>query len=142
MTSDPIVIASAVRTPMGGFQGALKALAARDLGAAAIRAAVEKHPWVSEAEVSRVLPDALRILVHEREPVAPWRTPANTIVWVDRDGRSLGELDFNKTDKVPPIISGLEEGAGEAHHALAAQHRRRHFNLARPVFIFRMRLRD
>ena len=36
---DPIVIAGAVRTPMGGFQGSLKALTAPQLGAAAIAAA-------------------------------------------------------------------------------------------------------
>ena len=34
---DPIVIAAAARTPMGGFQGALKDLAAPALGSAAIR---------------------------------------------------------------------------------------------------------
>lgn len=39
---DPIVIVSAVRTPMGGFQGDLKNLTAPQLGAAAIRAAVER----------------------------------------------------------------------------------------------------
>ena len=42
MKSDPIVIVSAARTPMGGFQGELKAFAAPELGAAAIRAAVER----------------------------------------------------------------------------------------------------
>ena len=40
--TDPIVIVSAVRTPMGGFQGDLKGLTAPQLGAAAIRAAVER----------------------------------------------------------------------------------------------------
>lgn len=40
--NDPIVIVSAVRTPMGGFQGDLKSLTAPQLGAAAIRAAVER----------------------------------------------------------------------------------------------------
>jgi acetyl-CoA C-acetyltransferase len=42
MQSDPIVIVSAARTPMGGFQGELKSFAAPELGAAAIRAAVER----------------------------------------------------------------------------------------------------
>ncbi|MGE3678706.1 MAG: acetyl-CoA C-acetyltransferase [Burkholderiales bacterium] len=42
MHSDPIVIVSAARTPMGGFQGELKGFAAPELGAAAIRAAVER----------------------------------------------------------------------------------------------------
>lgn len=41
-TSDPVVIASYARTPMGGFQGALSAVKATDLGAAAVRAAVAR----------------------------------------------------------------------------------------------------
>ena len=40
--ADPIVIVGAARTPMGSFQGDFAALAAHDLGAAAIRAAVER----------------------------------------------------------------------------------------------------
>ncbi|MDO6965951.1 acetyl-CoA C-acyltransferase [Rhizobium alvei] len=39
---DPIVIVSAVRTPMGGLQGAFADLTASTLGAAAIRAAVNR----------------------------------------------------------------------------------------------------
>ena len=39
---DPIVIVSAVRTPMGAFQGDFATLAAHDLGGAAIKAAVER----------------------------------------------------------------------------------------------------
>jgi len=42
MNSDPIVIVSAARTPLGAFQGELKGFAAPELGAAAIRAAVER----------------------------------------------------------------------------------------------------
>ena len=42
MTQDPVVIASAARTPMGGFQGELKGEPAPALGAAAIRAAVDR----------------------------------------------------------------------------------------------------
>ncbi len=42
MKTDPIVIASVARTPMGGFQGELKDFFAPALGAAAIRAAVER----------------------------------------------------------------------------------------------------
>jgi acetyl-CoA C-acetyltransferase len=42
MHPDPIVIVSAARTPMGAFQGELKSFAAPELGAAAIRAAVER----------------------------------------------------------------------------------------------------
>ncbi len=40
--TDSIVIVSAARTPMGSFQGDFSALAAHDLGGAAIKAAVER----------------------------------------------------------------------------------------------------
>jgi acetyl-CoA C-acetyltransferase len=40
--ADPVVIVSMARTPMGGFQGDLTPLSASDLGAAAIRAALER----------------------------------------------------------------------------------------------------
>ncbi|WP_017131935.1 acetyl-CoA C-acyltransferase, partial [Pseudomonas agarici] len=53
-TQDPIVIVSAVRTPMGGFQGDLKSLSAPQLGAAAIRAAVERAGVAADA-VEQVL---------------------------------------------------------------------------------------
>ncbi|WP_047336863.1 acetyl-CoA C-acyltransferase [Pseudomonas protegens] len=42
IAQDPIVIVSAVRTPMGGFQGDLKGLSAPQLGSEAIRAAVQR----------------------------------------------------------------------------------------------------
>jgi acetyl-CoA C-acetyltransferase len=54
MQSDPIVIVSAARTPMGAFQGELKGFAAPELGAAAIRAAVERAK-IGADEVSEVI---------------------------------------------------------------------------------------
>ena len=42
MDNDPVVIVGAARTPMGGFQGDFASLAASDLGAVAIKAAVER----------------------------------------------------------------------------------------------------
>lgn len=54
MSHDPIVIVSAVRTPMGGLQGDLKSLTAPQLGAAAIRAAVERA-GVAADSVDQVL---------------------------------------------------------------------------------------
>ena len=46
---DPVVIASYARTPMGGFQGALAGASATELGAAAVRAAVERSGISPEA---------------------------------------------------------------------------------------------
>ena len=40
--SDPVVIAAYARTPMGGFQGALSGAKATELGAAAVKAALER----------------------------------------------------------------------------------------------------
>src|SRR5437773_6032280 len=54
MHPDPIVIVSAARTPMGAFQGELKGFAAPELGAAAIRAAVERAR-ISPKEVQEVI---------------------------------------------------------------------------------------
>jgi len=42
MATDPIVIVSYARTPMGSFQGALSGASATELGATAVGAAVER----------------------------------------------------------------------------------------------------
>ena len=51
---DPVVIVGAARTAMGGFQGEFKSVAASDLGAAAICAAVERAA-ISSADIDDVL---------------------------------------------------------------------------------------
>ncbi|MBK8688077.1 MAG: acetyl-CoA C-acetyltransferase [Betaproteobacteria bacterium] len=48
MQNDPIVIVGAARTPMGGLSGDFASLAAGDLGAVAIRAAVERAGVAAE----------------------------------------------------------------------------------------------
>ena len=54
MLNDPVVIVSAARTPMGAFQGELKDLTAPQLGAAAIRAAVERA-GINPTQVQEVI---------------------------------------------------------------------------------------
>jgi len=60
MNADPIVVVAAARTPMGAFQGELKEFAAPELGAVAIRAAVERArlqpPDIQEVIMGCVLP--------------------------------------------------------------------------------------
>ena len=51
--ADPIVILSYARTPMGSFQGALSPLSATDLGATAVKAAVDRA-GISGAQVDQV----------------------------------------------------------------------------------------
>ncbi len=63
MSNDPIVITSMARTPMGGFQGDLKNLSGTDLGAMALKAAIERSSLgskdVSEVMMGNVLPAGL-----------------------------------------------------------------------------------
>jgi len=60
MLQDPVVIASSARTPMGAFQGELSTLSAPQLGAIAIKAALERSrvplDQVSEVYMGCVLP--------------------------------------------------------------------------------------
>ncbi len=53
MAADPVVIASYARTPMGGMLGDFASVKATELGAAAVRAAVERA-GVNAADVERI----------------------------------------------------------------------------------------
>jgi acetyl-CoA C-acetyltransferase len=57
---DPIVIVSAARTPIGGFQGSLQSLSAPQLGSVAVKAAVERAALapadIDEVFLGNVLP--------------------------------------------------------------------------------------
>ena len=61
--TDPVVIVGAARTPMGGFQGELAGATAPELGAVAIRAALERAgvapDEVDEVQMGCVLPAGL-----------------------------------------------------------------------------------
>ena len=53
MSNDPVVILSFARTPMGSFQGSLSGASATDLGATAVKAAVERA-GVDGGDVERI----------------------------------------------------------------------------------------
>ncbi|MGV3482450.1 MAG: acetyl-CoA C-acyltransferase [Sphingobium sp.] len=53
MSTDPVVILSYARTPMGSFQGSLSGASATDLGATAVKAAVERA-GVAGDQVERI----------------------------------------------------------------------------------------
>lgn len=71
-------------------------------------------PGVRHAVVTRVLPDAVRVRITERVPIAVVRTSAGHFAWVDEDGVTLGEM--KTTDQMPPFfIRGWnEEGTSDA----------------------------
>ncbi|MFI4953639.1 MAG: acetyl-CoA C-acetyltransferase, partial [Burkholderiales bacterium] len=54
MQNDPIVIVAAARTPIGGLQGDFASLSASDLGAVAIKAAVERA-GIAPADVDELI---------------------------------------------------------------------------------------
>ena len=76
-----------------------------------IRKALKRNAWVRDAEVTRQLPDKLRVKINEREPYALARRSDNSVVWIDRDGTVLGDHSRFNREVVPPVISGLAEGA-------------------------------
>ena len=106
MADDPIIIASYARTPMGGFQGALSGLKATELGAAAVKAAVERA-GVSADAVDRIYMGCVL-------PAGLGQAPARQAAL----GAGLG-LNTQATTVNKMCGSGMQ-AAIMAHEALAA----------------------
>ena len=104
--ADPIVIVSAARTPMGGFQGVLSGVKATDLGAAAVRAAVERA-GVSPDKVDQVLMGCVL-------PAGLGQAPARQAALGAGLSQSTQAVTLNKM-----CGSGLQ-AAIQAHDALVA----------------------
>jgi acetyl-CoA C-acetyltransferase len=105
-SSDPVVIASYARTPMGGFQGALSGVKATELGAAAVKAAVER---------AGVAPDAVeQILMGCVLPAGLGQAPARQAALGAGLPTSVEATTVNKM-----CGSGMQ-AAILAHDALAA----------------------
>lgn len=62
------------------------------------------HPWLAGVEVSKSLPDRMRVAVVERRPVALLEAADGTF-WVDREGRVIAPVD----DAGAPPAAGAEE---------------------------------
>lgn len=88
MAGDSIVIVSAARTPMGGFMGELKTLGATELGAAAIRAAVERAGIppqnVQEVIMGNVLPAGLGQAPARQAALAAGLPPATACMTINK----------------------------------------------------------
>ncbi len=80
-------------------------LLAVDLSAA--RARLERLPWVGTAGVRRVFPDALRVTLGERRPVAVWRR-GNRRALVDESGEVIAHAD---PKRFPGLIVIAGDGA-------------------------------
>ncbi len=76
---------------------------------------IERLPWVRTANVSRVLPDRIRVRITERTPRAVVRTSAGHFRWVDEEAALLGEMQ--PSDQVPAFfLRGLSEEDSESAH--------------------------
>jgi acetyl-CoA C-acetyltransferase len=106
MRNDPIVIVGAARTPMGGFQGDFATLAASELGAVAIRAAVAR---------AGVAPDAVdKALMGCVLPAGQGQAPARQAALKAGLPLATGCTTVNK------MCGSAMEAAMLAHDALAA----------------------
>ena len=127
MKSDPIVIVSAARTPMGGFQGELKGFTAPELGGAAIRAAVERAKIradeIEEAIMGCVLPagqgqaPARQAALAAGLPLAVGCTTVNKMCGSGMKAAMFAH-DLLKSDSVGVVVAGGMESMTNAPYLL------------------------
>ncbi|MEP7180905.1 MAG: acetyl-CoA C-acetyltransferase [Betaproteobacteria bacterium] len=106
MLNDPIVIVGAARTPMGGFQGDFATLSASDLGAVAIRAAVERA-GIAPADVDKAIMGCVL-------PAGQGQAPARQAALKSGLPLAVGCTTVNK------MCGSAMEAAMLAHDALVA----------------------
>lgn len=84
-----------------------------DLDLTALKRKVEAVPRVRTAWVARVLPNRIRVLLEERQPLVPVRRDSASVVWLDAEGVELGEITgFKAAERdIPPVAKGFSEDA-------------------------------
>jgi cell division protein FtsQ len=80
---------------------------------AQIRNTLRRQELVEDVEVTRLLPDTIRLVVRERKPVALARRADGSIVCVDQHGVLFGRASLYKDRPLPPLITGLREPGWE-----------------------------
>ncbi|MBU2595588.1 FtsQ-type POTRA domain-containing protein [Patescibacteria group bacterium] len=63
----------------------------------------ENFPLISEVRVQKGIPDTIRVVIQEREPVIVWQT-GNKKYLVDKEGLSYLEADANNSKDLPIVI--------------------------------------
>ncbi len=125
---DPIVIVGMARTPMGGFQGELSSLAASELGATAIAAAVSrsglKPDAVEEVLMGCVLPAGQGQAPARQAAVAaqlPLSVGATTVNKVCGSGMKTAMLahDLLIADSARVVVAGGMESMSNAPYLLS-----------------------
>ncbi len=128
MQQDNIVIVSAARTPLGGFQGALADVSAPTLGAIAIRAAIERAgidaDMIDEVFMGCVIPAGLGQAPARQAALGaglPYKSGATTINKVCGSGMKAVMLahDLMKAGNGEIMIAGGMESMTNAPYLLA-----------------------
>ena len=124
---DPIVIVSAARTPVGGMMGELSGLAATDLGATALRAAVERAglqpAQVQEVIMGCVLPAGLgqaparQALLKAGLPPATGATTINKVCGSGMKATMLGH-DLILAGSQDVVVAGGMESMSNAPYLM------------------------
>ena len=100
--SDPVVIVSAARTPIGGLLGDFANLSAAELGAVAIKAAVERAGVPSDA-INEVLMGNCRQLPISTSLMASLGTPARSTAALMATAPNSAALRLAKSPSRPPM---------------------------------------
>lgn len=74
-----------------------------------IQKKLETYPLIRSAQVIRLLPDRLRVVLVERKPVAVVRLANDSNACVDEDGAIFGDLNTWRAPIMPPVIRGMAE---------------------------------
>ncbi len=79
-----------------------------------MREMLKQNEVIKDVEITRVLPDTIRVIIKEREPFALARRSDGAVVCIDREGDLFGDQSLFKTRPFPPLISGLLEQGDRA----------------------------
>ena len=128
MSDDPVVILSFARTPMGGFQGDFAGVKATDLGAEAVRAAVERSgvnpETIDRVYMGCVLPTALGQAPARQATLGaglPLSVEATTVNKMCGSGMQAAIMGYEAlaAGTVDMVVAGGMESMTNAPYALA-----------------------
>ncbi len=85
------------------------------LDTAAVRARIERLPWIASATIERRLPNEVGIIVNERTPFAVWRHGARDVL-IDRSGRELSAIGRGSAPELPRVEG--QDASGDATRLL------------------------
>ena len=108
---EDLALSGAQNTPQAALREALKLPyngSSLLYDATDARARLLNLGWIETAEVRRILPSRLEVIVYERTPFARWRDEGQKVHVIDRAGHLLGQDDEGRFNGLP-LFAG--EGA-------------------------------